>query len=79
HNQYVKRIGNLTLMNSKANRMKGSSNFQDKKKEYSKSNLQITKQIAQYADWNIESINDRQSYLADIAVKVWTIKFDEHD
>jgi len=77
HQKYVKRIGNLTLMNTKANSRQRSCKFEDKKKEFSKSSLKITKTIADYDEWTVAAIEDRQKKLAEIAVKVWTIKFEE--
>lgn len=76
HQKYVKRIGNLTLMNSKMNRKQSSSNFENKKKEFAKSTLQITYDITKYGNWDVGAIEKRQKELAEIAIKVWTIKFD---
>lgn len=76
HSSYYKRIGNLTLMKTKENNVFKSSKFSDKKIKYKKSELWITKSLAEKNDWNIEMINERQEELAELAVKTWTLNFD---
>lgn len=71
-----KKIGNLTLMKSKLNSKLGNASFIDKVATYKSSELFITKMISDYTEWDEDSITDRQSKLADIAVKAWSLKFD---
>lgn len=76
HAAYYKRIGNLTLMKTKENNDFKNSKFSDKKKKYEESELWITNSLRQYDDWTIETINERQSSLAELAVNTWSLKFD---
>lgn len=77
HLAYYKRIGNLTLMKTKENNDFKNSKFADKKDKYKKSELWITNSIANYEDWTIDAINERQNELAELATKTWSLNFDE--
>ena len=76
HTAYYKRIGNLTLMKTKENNDFKNSKFSDKKKKYKESDLWITNSLGKYNDWTIETIDKRQSILADLAVNTWSLKFE---
>jgi hypothetical protein len=72
---YVYRLGNLTLLADKSN-TKAQSDFFIKKRDniYRKeSNLKINNQLLHYNDWKPEDIQDRQNWLADLAVKIWSL------
>ena len=71
---YVTRIGNMALLSQRINSKLRSSSFEEKRKIYEKSNLNVTKQISKYPKWDKEAIEDRQKYLAEIAVKTWKVK-----
>lgn len=71
---YVKRIGNLTLMKAKENNDFKSSSFNIKKGKYKESELWITKSLADFDEWTIESIKTRQKNLAEIVLKTWSIE-----
>lgn len=73
HEQYLWRIGNLTLLGSEYNKKNSNKLFSDKKEMYSKSKIDISNNLVTYNEWTIDSIEKRQSYLADIAVKLWNI------
>lgn len=79
HKEFLKRIGNLTIMSTKLNNKQKSVKFDTKKTTFENSDIKITKEIAKYSDWNIAAIEKRQSELAENAVKVWTIKFENND
>jgi len=65
------------IMNAKLNNEQKSSKFTNKKTEYKKSRIQITKALAEYeGDWTPEYIEKRQNDLADIAIKTWSLNFD---
>jgi hypothetical protein len=66
-----RRIGNLTLLAPNENSNRGNDSFQVAKKYYSKSSFKITQQVADYAVWDETSIQERQTTLADLAVKAW--------
>ncbi len=74
-----KRIGNLTLMQTKLNSKQGNESFAKKKNYFKSSRLWITKMIADnYNDWTPDNIRNRQENLADIAVQTWNLNFDSH-
>lgn len=68
-----KRLGNMTLLASKVNAKIGLSGFSAKKSIYEKSTFLITQEIADYDDWKIAQIEERQSKLALLAPRVWPI------
>jgi hypothetical protein len=65
------RLGNVLLLDKDE---LGRNNFEDKKLLYSESNYKLAQKIAEYIDWNIANLNDYQSWLADIAVKTWSVE-----
>jgi uncharacterized protein with ParB-like and HNH nuclease domain len=71
---YQRRLGNLALMTSKANSAAGNDDFKTKKLAYAKSNFILTNKIADYDAWSKEAIENRQDQMAQLAVKLWSIK-----
>ena len=71
--QNIYRLGNLGLLTAKANRDASTLSFDEKKAIYRKSNLKLLDKLCAYPDWNPDTLNDYQSYMADEAVKVWAI------
>lgn len=71
---YAKRVGNMLLLTEKMNSKLRNGPFDDKRKIYAKSNLTLTKEVAKCDEWTKEAIEDRQKYLAKLAVKAWGIK-----
>ena len=71
--RYSSRLGNLTLMRASDNRIVLSAPFEDKKPFYSRSPYILTKQIATYLQWTVDSITERQEELARLAPKAWPI------
>lgn len=77
HEDYLKRIGNLTIMKTKLNNDQKSLGFFDKKKIYADSQIGITKALAEYeGDWKPEYIEKRQNELAELAVKTWSLNLE---
>lgn len=73
--EYTNRLGNLTVMSKKKNSDLKSESFDKKKEIYEISDIKITEEIVdEYSEWNKESINKRQQFLAEIAVKTWNLK-----
>lgn len=70
----LKRLGNMALTKTKINIKAGNDSFAFKKKFYSKSDFRLTNGIYTEAAWDRASIEKRQSYLADLAVKTWPLK-----
>jgi hypothetical protein len=71
---YLKRLGNLALLNSKENSKTGNDEFSKKCVAYAKSSMVLTREIAAYGEWTPESIEARQRKMAELAVKAWPIK-----
>ena len=73
HGAWVYRLGNLTLMGPADNKPgpKFNGNFDKKLASYRNSGLALTRGVAEFSDWNPESIQSRQLEMAKIAVGVW--------
>ena len=74
HKAFAKRLGNLALLKTKINSDAKSSPFKDKKEIYNKSEFKTTSMLGQYTNWEIDDIEKRQTYLADLAIKAWPLK-----
>lgn len=72
-NQYVHTAGNLTLIAGPPNSSIQQDLFKDKKaKWYSKSNVELTKELAaKWNEWKEGDIKKRAGILADRAVEIW--------
>jgi len=72
------RIGNFTLLDAKRNREAANETFSAKKDLYLESEFEITKRIiAEYPEWDEETISLRQEWLAKQAAAIWRIQFDK--
>jgi len=71
HEDFVHKIGNLTLLGSEFNRKISNSLFDTKKKMYEQSEIKITKDLLIYSEWGTEEINNRQKLLTDYALTIW--------
>lgn len=68
------RLGNMTLMQSGANRDAGNALFAEKKPAYAVSPFEITKKVAtDNADWTPERLSARQTWMANQAASIWRI------
>ena len=67
------RLGNQTLLLEEWNRESSNSAFDVKRKMYERSAVEITKSILENKIWSPETILERQSWLADIAVRAWPL------
>lgn len=71
---YTKRLGNMLLLKQKMNAKVRSSSFSTKRDIYSDSDLLLTKKVAESDEWTKEAIEERQNYLAGLAIKAWQTK-----
>jgi len=71
---YVYRLGNLTLLESSKNRDIDNKDFQDKLSIYKSSKLKITNDI-NFDEWNRNTIYIRQKKLAEVAKEIWRLDF----
>jgi hypothetical protein len=74
HDRYVDRIGNYTLLAQKLNIKASNNPFSAKKKEYRKSNIKMTKEIADnYKTFRYKQVKKRSQEFAKIAVRIWSL------
>jgi hypothetical protein len=72
--EYVYRIGNLTLLNAKVNRTAMDKSFADKKSlALDASNLKINEFFKSVSTWGDQEIERRQDNLAKTALEVWKL------
>lgn len=74
HKLYFKRLGNMTILNSRKNSRIGNKSFSEKSPIFSDSEFIITKEISSNPVWTKEAINNRQNQLASDAIKCWKMK-----
>ena len=68
-----RRIGNMTLLSTKANSQLGCAPFSEKKKVYAQSTFLLTQEVAESATWGPKEVGQRQQELAALAKKVWPL------
>jgi len=74
HEQYVYRLGNMTLLSATVNRDIGNFDFDAKKEAFSKSEFQITQRIdSENETWGPDRIKVHQKWLATQASSIWRI------
>ena len=67
-NEVRDRVGNMVLLE---NDDLGVADFESKKEHYRTTPFQLTQKIATYDEWNLETLNHYQTWLADRAVETW--------
>ncbi len=79
YEEWVFRLGNMTLLESSLNREIGNASFQRKLEAYRNSNITLTRMIAErYDQWVPAKIEEWQGWLAQQATAVWRIsQYDE--
>lgn len=73
HKKRLNRIGNMTLFSGLLNIKVSNGPFLDKRKEYEKSNIQLTKNLCNYKYFKFHHLDNRGRELAEIALKIWKI------
>jgi len=72
HKDYVDCIGNYTLLGQVLNIRASNNPFLAKKKEYKKSTIHLTKEIAQkFSSFRFREVNKRSKEFASLAPKIW--------
>jgi len=64
----------MLLLKQRMNVKLRNSAFSSKRDIYAQSNLLLTKKVAEFNEWTKETIEERQNYLAKLAVQAWKIK-----
>ena len=72
---YLQRLGNLTLLKDTLNQKGSNKNFNEKKKELSKSRFEINKLLSNSPSWNYSLIDKNQAELYKLAnkKKIWKL------
>ena len=74
HDQFVYRLGNMTILNKSVNRDIGNADFSSKKEKYFESEFSITQRVAnENSDWNPGRIAENQKWMARQATAIWRI------
>lgn len=71
HAAFLKRLGNLALLDKTLNGQSGNLPFAEKVAAFKESKIALTSQIATYQMWTQTEIDTRQKALAELAVKAW--------
>jgi hypothetical protein len=74
HDNYVKRLGNLALLDRMLNEKSGNLPFAEKAKVLAQSNISTTREIATSTAWDIKAIDERQKQMAKLAVNAWPLR-----
>ncbi|MCV3212707.1 DUF262 domain-containing HNH endonuclease family protein [Plectonema radiosum NIES-515] len=75
-NQYIYRLGNMTLLDSSVNRKVGNTSFEEKSaKAFSNSKLDITREILKDSVWGPKQIEERQKKMAKMACQIWRLNY----
>jgi len=69
-NDIQDRLGNLVLLEKDDLQR---SDFQEKKAAYVKSPFPLAKKVAEYDVWNLQNLNDYQSWLSKQAEEIWSV------
>ena len=79
-NEYVEKLGNMTLLESSFNRKLSNSPFDLKKQYYSQSEIAMTRAlIDEPDDWTPDAIAIRSNKLAESLIKIWQKWSDDYD
>lgn len=74
HEQFVYRLGNMTLMLKSDNKSIGNADFQTKRNSYLKSEFKITNRVGkENNEWTPERISKHQKWMANQATSIWRI------
>ncbi|SMN00125.1 RloF [uncultured Candidatus Thioglobus sp.] len=75
-NQEIDRMGNMTLLTKADNTECGVKLFAEKRIIYQNSNSKLSKKIAEYEQWDSETLENHQDWLAQQAVDTWHIGYE---
>lgn len=75
HNEFKKKIGNLTLLEEDPNIRASNRTLEEKQRYYTEdqTDFKMTHQLVHYDEWGVEQIQDRSKRLAEIAVDIWSL------
>jgi len=71
---YTRKLGNLTLLSGSLDRIALNRSFETKKELcYIYSQIELTKDLLEFAEWNRETINQNTDKLYNLAKRVWPV------
>jgi len=73
HAAIVNRIGNLTLLSRRLNTAIKNAPFPEKRPRLEESEIHITSSLAEFADWSLQRIEQRQDQFAANAAEIWSL------
>ena len=73
HVKMLHRIGNMTLLADELNVVASNNPFTAKRKEYAKSNIQLTKELVSLSQFKFNQVEDRSKEFAKQAVAMWKV------
>lgn len=73
HDDWIYRLGNLTLLSGRKNSGLKNRAFLEKKPTYLASEVNMTRNLASLADWSPDAIDKRQASWVDLAIRRWKI------
>ncbi|MCI8650674.1 MAG: DUF4268 domain-containing protein [Anaerotruncus sp.] len=76
HEQWLHRIGNLTLIATSYNSKYSNSTFEEKKtmpNGFNESGIRLNAYIAQKSQWGLAELEDRTGYLMNRAIEIWAM------
>ena len=78
---WIHRIGNLTLLGRYDNKPGDSENrnFSQKKPGYQRSAILLTQEVGKHPNWSPNEIDKRQEELIDQAIRVWPFSGEQHE
>ncbi|EKO3552157.1 DUF262 domain-containing HNH endonuclease family protein [Vibrio fluvialis] len=69
-NDVKDRLGNMLLLDK--DELKRAT-FEQKKSAYGKSQYHLAKKVTEYDEWNLDTVNEQQKWMAEQAVKTWRV------
>ncbi|CAB5498236.1 hypothetical protein THERMOT_1246 [Bathymodiolus thermophilus thioautotrophic gill symbiont] len=76
YQQDIDRMGNIILLTPSDNKECGAQLFDKKKVIYRQSNVELAKKISTYDQWNSETLERHQDWLAQQATNTWRINYE---
>lgn len=73
HREYLTKLGNLTMLGKKLNIVASNNPFEAKKIEYEKSEIAMTRELANNETWSLELIDARTKLLSQQATILWRL------
>ena len=75
HDDLLMRLGNQTIMQSEWNRDLGNLTFSEKVGVYARSEIGLTKELADFEKFTRSEVDARQANMAVAAPDIWSLKF----